>query len=107
MAFDRKTIWIAVSLFAVLVLAAANWAATKEATWPTDWHELVTCDPSDKRFMLLQVVGELPPLKLTALSGKIKFISFAKPTWAECPIGYVIDLTTLPIPKDEVPEKYK
>lgn len=67
MAFDRKTIWIAVSLFAVLVLAAANWAATKEATWPTDWHELVTCDPSDKRFMLLQVVGELPPLKLTAL----------------------------------------
>jgi hypothetical protein len=110
MTFDRKTIWIAVSVFAVLVLAVANWAATENPTWPTEWHELVTCEPSGKPDMFYYFdsgFDELPPLDLASLHGRVKFISFALPAWEKCPIGYVIDLDALPIPKDKEPEKYQ
>jgi hypothetical protein len=51
--------------------------------------------------------ADLPLLDFASLSGKIKFLGSAKPTWEKCQIGYVIDLDALPIPQDEIPVKYK
>lgn len=111
MSFDRKTIWVAVSLFAVLVLAVANWAAMREPSWPTGWYELAPHDSKDGgpsySWMPEALFVDLPPLNLASLDGKVKLISSGKSTWEKCPIGYTIELDTLPIPKDKVPARYK
>jgi hypothetical protein len=111
MTFDRKTIWLAVSLFVVLVLAAVNLAGANKPTWPAEWYELSPHDSKSGKPSISFAPDtfwiDLPQLDLASLNGRVKFLSFAKPTWEKCPIGYVIDLDALPIPKDKVPEKYK
>jgi hypothetical protein len=110
MKLDSKIIWITVASAAVLTLAAANLAGTRNPSWPTDWYELAPLFPETDQpyFGGWHIDAELVDVfGLASLSGKVKLLSSAKPTWGTCQIGYVIDVDALPIPRDKIPEKYK
>jgi len=53
------------------------------------------------------IESDIPPLDITALSGRAKFLSDSSPSSASAPLGYIISVSAKPLDTVKLPEKYK
>ncbi len=51
--------------------------------------------------------SDIPTLKVSSLSGKAKFLPHASTVDGQFPLGFIIEVSTSPLDKSKLPDKYK